>query len=57
MTFYFIFDVVGLVIYRLVFGAQQVVGGFWFLGLLFCGVGVVYCLCGRCFVFCGQLAV
>jgi hypothetical protein len=28
--------------YELVFGVQQVAKGFWFLGLLFCGVGVVF---------------
>jgi len=41
MTFIFLFDVVSLVIYKPVFEVQQVVRGFWFLGLLFCGVGVV----------------
>jgi hypothetical protein len=45
MTFNFLFDVTCLVIYGLVFGVQQVVEGFWFLWLLFCGVGVVCCLC------------
>jgi len=40
-----------LVIDGLIFGAQQVVKGFWFLGLLFCGVGVVCCLCGYCLIF------
>jgi len=45
-----LFDVVGLVVYGLIFGAQQVLGGFWFFGLLFCGVGVVCCLCGCCFI-------
>jgi hypothetical protein len=39
MTFNFLFDVACLVIDGLIFGAQQVVKGFWFLGLLFCGVG------------------
>jgi hypothetical protein len=42
MTFNFLFDVTCLVI----FGAQQVVEGFWFLGFLFCGVEVVCYLCG-----------
>jgi Na+/H+-translocating membrane pyrophosphatase len=50
MTFNFLFDVACLVIDELIFGAQQVVKGFWFLGLLFCGVGVVCCLCGYCFI-------
>ncbi len=36
MTFIFLFDVAGLVVYGLVFGVQQVLGGFWFFGLLFC---------------------
>jgi hypothetical protein len=31
--------VTSLVIYALVFGTQQIVGGFWFIGLLFCGLG------------------
>jgi len=54
VTLIFLFDVT-LVIYELVFGLQQVARGFWFLGLLFCGVGVVYCLFGHCFVFVGNL--
>jgi hypothetical protein len=41
MTFIFFFDVVSLVIYRLLFEVQQVVKGFWFFGFLFGGVGVV----------------
>jgi hypothetical protein len=53
MTFNFLFDVVGLAIYGLVFGAQQVSEGFWFLGLLFYQVEVVCYLCGFCFVFFG----
>jgi hypothetical protein len=52
VTLIFFFDVVGLVIYGLdIFGIQQIVEVFLFLGLLFCGVGVVGCLCGCCFVF------
>jgi hypothetical protein len=31
--------VASLVIYGLVFEVQQIVGGFWFLKLLFCGLG------------------
>jgi hypothetical protein len=57
VTLIFLFDVTCLVIYELVFGLQQVAKGFWFLGLLFCGVGVVYCFFGRCFVFCRQFAL
>jgi hypothetical protein len=49
MTFIFLFDAAGLVVYGLIFGAQQILGGFWFFGPLFCGVGVVCCLCGCCF--------
>jgi hypothetical protein len=54
MTFIFLFDVVSLVIYKLVFEIQQVVRGFWFFGFLFCGVGVVCFVCGCCFLFCTQ---
>jgi hypothetical protein len=51
MTFNFLFDVACLVIYGLIFGVQQVVEGFGFLGLLFCRVGMVCCLCGCCIFF------
>jgi hypothetical protein len=47
----FLFNVTSLVIYRLVFGDQQVGKGFWFLDLLFCGVGVLSCMCECCCVF------
>jgi hypothetical protein len=39
MTFIFLFDVAGLAVYGLVFGAQQLLGGFCFLGLYFVGLG------------------
>jgi len=39
MTFISLFDVLGLAIYGLVFGAQQVVRRFWFLGFYFVGLG------------------
>jgi hypothetical protein len=39
LTFKFLFDVACLVIDGLIFGAQQVVKGFWFLGLYFVGLG------------------
>jgi len=52
MTFVFLFDMVGLVIYGLdIFRVQQIVEGFLFLGVLFYGVGVVGWLFGCCFVF------
>jgi hypothetical protein len=39
MTFNFLFHVVGLMIYGVVFGAQQVARGFWFHGFYFVGLG------------------
>jgi len=49
MTFNFLFHVVGLMIYGVVFGAQQVARGFWFHGFYFVGL--------RWFVICVNVAL
>jgi hypothetical protein len=55
VTFIFLFNVVSLVIYKLVFEVQQIVDGFWFFGLLFCGVGWFDVCVGVALCFVGKL--
>jgi hypothetical protein len=45
------------VIYALVFETQQIVGGFWFLGLLFCGLGWFVVCVDIALFFCKQLTL